>query len=311
MAHNATITVNGVPTQVVEFDHSAQEIDDATSLAFGMSGYNILDNADFTDPINQRGITTIANPLNGQYTIDRWQIVGNGGISFSVNPGYITLVNTTAENRTFRQALEPWRIPNGQPLTLSIQTYNGGVYSATVVTPATPTDGIIINIAIGNFALFRLTYSATANLYYAPLVVLPGQGINIVRVKLETGTKSTLGISPVESHENRLARCLYYFERIKATGANMSLALGFANQASTAIFPLKCAPKRAIPTITPANNLRYGTAGLPNTPTDCTITASSAETGHLQLYASGTFTSGNVYRLGVVENGYIDIGADL
>lgn len=91
MAHTTEISINGIVTQVTEFDHSAQEIDDTVDAAAGLlpggtglpvdrggtgaqtpqealanlgAGVraNLGDNCDFTAPINQRGVTSWSIP---------------------------------------------------------------------------------------------------------------------------------------------------------------------------------------------------------------------------------------------------------
>lgn len=91
MAHQTEIMVNGVLTVVTEFDHSAQEIDDAL---FEMSEHiadggihvtaeekqnwdakapreNLLDNWYFADPVDQRG-GYVVPPNCGYYAINDW-----------------------------------------------------------------------------------------------------------------------------------------------------------------------------------------------------------------------------------------------
>ena len=98
MAHQTEIVINGVTTEVTEFDHSAQEIDDGIDSLHTLTGGattpqaalanlgagvrpNLLDNAYFVGggtgwgvfPVNQRGASgTISTP---GYFIDRWKLV--------------------------------------------------------------------------------------------------------------------------------------------------------------------------------------------------------------------------------------------
>lgn len=55
MAHQTEIMVHGVMTEVTQFDHSTQEIDDAVNKVKWLSNPNLLDNWYFADPIDQRG----------------------------------------------------------------------------------------------------------------------------------------------------------------------------------------------------------------------------------------------------------------
>lgn len=47
---------------------------------------NLLDNSDFTNPVNQRGKTSYTGSV---YTIDRWKLWTNA-TSLTINNGYIT-----------------------------------------------------------------------------------------------------------------------------------------------------------------------------------------------------------------------------
>ena len=49
---------------------------------------NLLDNSDFSNPVNQRGVTTLTASGN-QYTIDRWRM--DSGKTFTLNDGSITI----------------------------------------------------------------------------------------------------------------------------------------------------------------------------------------------------------------------------
>ena len=61
-----------------------------------LAPHNLLDNSDFTNPINQRGITS---QIGGGYGLDRWRADGSGTISVE-NTG-ISLTNLS-----FRQPVQ-------------------------------------------------------------------------------------------------------------------------------------------------------------------------------------------------------------
>ena len=65
-----------------------------------LSNHNILINSDFTNPINQRGLSVYDYGVVNGYTIDRWFTYE---LKVSVNDGCITLENPTATIHTFRQ----------------------------------------------------------------------------------------------------------------------------------------------------------------------------------------------------------------
>lgn len=57
-------------------------------IVAAQNAYNLLDNSDFTNPVNQRGVTTLTASGN-QYTIDRWRM--DSGKTFTLNDGSITI----------------------------------------------------------------------------------------------------------------------------------------------------------------------------------------------------------------------------
>lgn len=62
---------------------------DAQYYAQGRAAYNLLDNSDFRNPVNQRGKTSYG--ADG-YTIDRWYFYNpNGDGTVTINNGYISL----------------------------------------------------------------------------------------------------------------------------------------------------------------------------------------------------------------------------
>ena len=96
------VTNLGTPTSNTDAA-TKQYADAAASRA--SSPRNLLDNSDFTDPVNQRGSTSYENKTNSwQYTIDRWKCY-NG--SLTIADGYINWdTNTDAVYKRLAQPLE-------------------------------------------------------------------------------------------------------------------------------------------------------------------------------------------------------------
>lgn len=70
--------------------------------------YNLLDNSDFRNPINQRGASTYSGDFT--YSIDRWQL-GNGGAQIYVISDGLKISNATGAGDYIFQRLE--RLPPG------------------------------------------------------------------------------------------------------------------------------------------------------------------------------------------------------
>lgn len=56
--------------------------------------YNLLDNSDFRNPVNQRGATTVSE---GGYFIDRWA-VKQSGMSAALGQSGMTISNSRSDN---------------------------------------------------------------------------------------------------------------------------------------------------------------------------------------------------------------------
>ena len=77
------------PVDYNEINDNYNKIDNGVKTALqGRAAYNLLDNSDFTNPVNQRGKTTYSDGGN-EYTIDRWKT--QYGTNISIENGYINI----------------------------------------------------------------------------------------------------------------------------------------------------------------------------------------------------------------------------
>lgn len=78
------------PVDYNEINDNYNKIDSGVKTALqGRAAYNLLDNSDFRNPVNQRGKTSYS--ASG-YTIDRWFLYDpNGDGTVTINNGYISL----------------------------------------------------------------------------------------------------------------------------------------------------------------------------------------------------------------------------
>lgn len=74
--------LTGLPEQVDQLDHTAQEIDDAVDLAPQLSNPNLLDNWYFAYPVNQRNVSGTIDAVG--YFLDRWKLV-SGSVTIGSN----------------------------------------------------------------------------------------------------------------------------------------------------------------------------------------------------------------------------------
>ena len=196
MAHSAQINVNGVLTDVTEFDNPAQAIDDAvtalgapttpqaalSALGAGVRP-NLLINGTLTanGVVNQVGGTSWAS--NG-YTVDGWSI--SGLTSASIGDSGMSLVNNNTAQGYFTQKTD--LDLSGLQLTMSALV-NGNLYSGFITAPGIGNSAIAVTTPFGRLRM----YCYSASLYGFTFDVLGGQSVaNISDIKLEEGPNQTL-----------------------------------------------------------------------------------------------------------------------
>lgn len=89
------------PFDVSLLNGNADTVDAAIKKAYqGKAAHNLLDNSDFTNPINQRGETAYTS---ADYTIDRWK--AQNGTQVTINGGYVTISGEWSALQPFSRAL--------------------------------------------------------------------------------------------------------------------------------------------------------------------------------------------------------------
>ena len=150
---------------------------------------NLLDNSDFTNPVNQRGQTDYTS--NG-YTIDRWELYfGAVGVS---SLGYIT---------TSGQMYQKIAIPTDKVYTFAIENDAG-----IAVVTGIPANGIH-SATLGN-ALIKLATIGE----YVEVVIEPSEGYNIACAywaALYEGSYTADTLPPYVPKENEIVSCREYY----------------------------------------------------------------------------------------------------
>lgn len=256
MAHQTEIVVNGVVTEVTEFDHTAQEIDDmcdaaqsilpdgpglpvsqggtgATNQQGALAALgagvrpNLLDNAIFIGggsqqgggqlPVNQRSQTSYT--ASG-YTIDRWKKLNSQG-KITVNNGYLTLTGTGSYGY-INQPMEGENAPPC-PVTLSILTKDGELHSVTILGGGN-------DIFIGTF------YFYLENGFFTIRTPADTTSIDIIAFKYEEGSTQTLAYQdedgawqllpqPESDYATQLLKCQRYYQIYSTADARPSKAV--------------------------------------------------------------------------------------
>lgn len=186
---------------------------------------NLLDNWDFTNPVNQRGRTsysTGSNIANYKYTIDKWQLM-NGTLKVNEKSIRFTTSNDIAVSEIYQQ-LEPILFDSikGKTVTFSIMI-NNKLYYQTDSIPLTgsvyTSQSEITGSNNGKFFL-DLTYDSTgSSAIYAMFRLFStarNSYVDIQAVKLEIGSASTLKNDALGvNYAKEFLKCQRYFERSK------------------------------------------------------------------------------------------------
>ena len=195
------------PVDYNEVNDNYNKIDNGVKTAMqGRAAQNLLDNSDFTNPVNQRGATSWT--AHGIYCIDRWKTESESNaanISYTAGSG-ITLTPSSTNYAGIIQQFENYSSMTGKVYTIAI-CVNNVWYSGTFTMGATPSGGVVLSNGI------RI-YSASG---YNVLIRNPaGQSaITIQRAALYEGsyTADTLPAYQPKGYAAELAECQRLFRR--------------------------------------------------------------------------------------------------
>ena len=249
---------------------------------------NLLDNSDFRNPVNQRGIT-VCNV--GSYGLDRWIHV-DGSFSGTVS------ITIDANGTTFNTS-------DGTDVGLIQRfidkNYYDGKYTAAIKTG----DGSILIGAVR-------TENAEAHMqqasFWFPI------GTTVVWAALYAGeyTAATLPEYHPKGYGAELAECQRYLRIVGAQMSNANINFGYAQVATQTVLNACIAigdMRIMAPSYTLVGNfvVRKGVTDV-----SANITGMSVQNGvaYIQLSASG-LKAGDMYAMRFVDGGHLIISADL
>lgn len=241
---------------------------DAQYYAQGRSAHNLLDNSDFTNPVNQRGATTATL---GKYFIDRWNTESfPSGPSITIDSNGLTLLPTTSSTASIYQILPDYENRKGKVHTFAICVNN--VWKCVSFTMGNFGVGYLLH-GLSFFSVDNRNILIRNNASDTPVP------ITIQRVALYEGsyTADTLPAYQPKGYAAELAECQRYFTRV-----GNSSAYGI-------ISGIGCVVKVPIPT-TMRNNI------VPTVTLDSSLWAYSHE-GYVRLNYTGVTYSTNTASL--------------
>ena len=164
------------------------------------TGYNILDNSDFTNPVNQRGTAIY---YTAGYTIDRWVL--NAG-ALNVADRYIA--GGLADGTVY--LYQPLLIPKqlGKVLTAAARI-NGADYALTLDTSKSHTEQT--NKVAFTGGRLECSWNKTNGMFYFRITSLTSAAVVIDWAKLEVGSVSTPYVP--KGYGAELAECQRYYQR--------------------------------------------------------------------------------------------------
>ena len=234
------------------------------------------------------------------YTIDRWKIYASGTIVLS--DGHIILTEVV----DFGQQIELYRVPVDSPVTFSVLTDTGLVWSTHKFAGHT-NETWYENLGNGITLNMIYNWSGTGTV----LVALQTQAANIRAVGLELGTQQTLChkeygewvLNEIPDFGTGLLKCQRYFVR-----KNLIYAAGYIPFANTAFvgFALPV-PLRTTPVLTVRNNgvLAFAQQGI--SPSAIAVAALDQN----EVFLNCTLSGGIAGEPCVLHDAAIDFSADL
>ena len=192
---------------------------------------NLLDNSDFTNPVNQRGKTTYST---GGYTIDRWLLYGTD-ITMAISPSGIT-INTGLSSAYLQQRMAKGLLKADKTYSAYYMDADGTISEADIIT------------SNSDWEVFEIVLNA-------------GETKTIVWAALYEGsyTADTLPPYVPKGYAAELAECLRYYNIIPY---DMDDYYVNANTEFPTIYPVSFPEMRIIPTVTLKENWNTGSAGV-------------------------------------------------
>lgn len=244
---------------------------------------NLLDNSDFCNPINQRGLSS--QSTSGQYFIDRWQVENSGGLgTASIDDDGLTLQSGESDYIGIVQRLpiERVKLLNGKIVTMAYCDTDGNVYAQALTAGAGSTQ-------IGALNIYSTTFADTYAAFYFRLTTADAT-VKIRWVALYEGeyTADTLPEYIPKGYTAELLECQRYYYA-PAGAANMAYAGYTASTTNARItiptpVPMRITPSIVVETI--GNVQVYSGSGSSNA-TAVTVMQVQGNSVALQITTTG------------------------
>lgn len=237
----------GTPGQTVVFDSqgnaaacdSIEVINDLTTggataalsaemgKVLAQSPTNLLDNSDFTQPVNQRGLTVYSPATEARYTLDRWRCIKYIKVEVRNDEKgrYIHVENTGTGVNGMTQFFPPERgLKIGETYTLAAETLDGTIFAKACVVPdPDETDNVKGPYIAGASAVGLRLYTPTDARPGGSFSIMFGAGKSVdvkwVAVYKGAYTVDTLPKDRSRGYAAELRECQRYFYALSTSAA--------------------------------------------------------------------------------------------
>ena len=273
-------------------NYGALDINKCNDAINQVSNPNLLINADFRNPVNQRGASSYTGA--GIYTIDRWRLTSGGTVQ--VVSGGLKLTSLNTVNTMFTQPFER-RLSGTYTLTIIVKEISGVISFFAYDTSL----GYLkeTNLKVG---LNTITFTGSSINVVGIRALKVTANVTMEYMKLEQGSNATMQVPKLISQE--LFDCQRYYEIIEHTdcgGGNyrVSNASGSAQSGSdNGSWQFKVV-KRVIPTMNIIGTTTYencSSLGIASISTrGCRIQCITSVTGRYRAYGGIFVADAEIY----------------
>lgn len=199
----------------------------------------MLDNSDFTNPVNQRRDSVF--DTNG-YCIDRWQVFES---IYDTTTRTVTADDVVESyGSQFRQIIDPSVLGEGD--TISVSAYvNNTLYKFTTTITTFSDSGLILDAPYAletSWGGFKIVLFAHRPEVFFVMFLKPSQKITVNWAKLERGTSVTPYVP--KGYGQELSECLRYYQKLNVSYRGEAFNVGDGEKYFTTIsfYPMRTIP---------------------------------------------------------------------
>lgn len=317
------ITANGNVNHIADKNNphkvTAEQIGAATSADLKKATrHNLLDNSDFINPVNQRGIASAKNESNWaeKYTIDRWKLSGAKCSLDVLYYGGVTITNEDSENDAIFSQTREHKESSGK-FTLAVCTTSNEIIVASGELNAY-NDTLVSNLYDwGHISLYFSAYMQTMT---AKVIVHNNKSISLKWATLYEGeyTAKTIPEYQPKGYGVELVECMRYFYRYPNKNEVVNTPYGIGTSSGNyrvgMLFRLPV-PMRIAPTVVASGRFMVTSSTWTPTADVTNIWCSEKNSDMVVLVVdvASWLTSGETYLLQGNQDStaHIDFSADL